>query len=1694
MSDTTVLEVKLDDLGTIEKADKKLKNFRGTFDSLDKQVSKGLGGGKGSSGWKKATMGTTEYDIARGSAGATGASGRDFANQARGLDGLVRLYATYAANVFAAGAAFRALSEAADTTNMIEGMNQLGAASGIALGTIAQNLRNATDGAISMREAMEATTKGTAAGLTGKQMTDLGLVANKASKALGIGMPDAISRLTRGISKLEPELLDELGLFTKIGPATENYARSIGKTTGSLTDFERRQAFANAVLKEGIDKFSSIEIPANPYDKLSASLKDLSFKALEIVNKALVPLVNLLSQNPVALLGVLGLIGASIVKSAIPALGQYRENLQKTADASRMLFGAMHRDMTQKYIDMAKVAGTNAEKAFKKLPATIDKVSALSKDATTFSKTAKTDYAALAGKDPFALTTAEIASLDRRASDLAKRNSEEAARLKAHVAQLKAIRAGAKDAGSIASEVLIKGTESGLTTPGSNDIINKRILNKLSSDTIRVTTAETQAIYGSRAAYTKLNEEIAKARAGTLVVQTGTNKDGSAITQQAPKITALQAGLTRTSGTIGIVAQKIGSLVSAFGAWGVAIGALIGAFALLDSWFTKTEKEVDAFNKAMQTTSDAVDNSKRTLIALARQPGIATASIQGFFALSNASNTTTDAIETQIDATKALLKGLQNSAWDRAIDNVKGLFNKDINSDSAKNLAETVQQQVQIFRAAGMGEQAEADFKKAIGVNSLDLVTVAERFKTSTSAQDEFKKSNKALAVDLAEGSADLQNFKTATENVTKAYDEFIQSTASSNPLFKVGAALEDLSVTMDKITNQSLVRMNAAFNDLASNPKKIAQFGPEFVAQFVTIRAQFKSTLEEYSAYSLQLANIDAEIAKRTEEKNNATGTQWYQMSWGMGIQGKGAKSAEEQRGEKTQQIQALQTAKKTIESVQLGIDTKVFGEAKDLFVKGVDASFAKGSKLIYDALGQATAKAAIIIAQAGIGALTGQRAAEASTRIKQDEIKIQMNLIQSNIELITSNTLLTATIEESNAVMALAKSQKDGDPTRVISAKESEVRAAGIFKQAMEKVSKGEIKTNNLNSMLTSDDPLANALLKQRFIKVQRETAAQEANRTTTAAQGVANTIEGRRTSVLGNLEDLNKERNLRNDILQQQQSGLDILASIDTLNSVQRTQEKIELENTVLKTKQLQEIAGYTAAINIAQDLGTEDGKKEAEFQRDLLEIVRKRQKVENDNKPISDRLRIKLAEFDVASKLNAFNEALLDQDLARLGIISSLVGFSTEQNVLATASLENKKQENKFALELRKITDEIAQLQQDTVRDNTQSIALKRTEYSLVTQRQEKEKDNKGLQDQLKLLEARFTLEQKLAGFAKTTADAQSQQAEDELNYRKELGLVTSFDAVKEKADLDRGRIARETAQGQSEIDKQIEQRSILEKRKQDIESDGIFVATEVRKEIDEMTRSITAQSTALEATNKQKLNAVDLNEKLGSKMTGFSKIVENSFQSMGDALADFAKTGKLDFKGLVDQMLLDLLRFEMRAQMSLLFKSVGGLQGMMNMLLGVGPITADPSRLVDLVGGSVMNNSLAKGGVYDAGLKMYAKGGMFTNSVVDQPTLFKFAKGTGLMGEAGPEAIMPLKRDSNGNLGVRSGGSGGNVDVVVNNYGNERATTKETTDSRGNRRIEVIVGDMVASEVARPGSSVQQSLAGSFNNKPALARR
>ena len=77
----------------------------------------------------------------------------------------------------------------------------------------------------------------------------------------------------------------------------------------------------------------------------------------------------------------------------------------------------------------------------------------------------------------------------------------------------------------------------------------------------------------------------------------------------------------------------------------------------------------------------------------------------------------------------------------------------------------------------------------------------------------------------------------------------------------------------------------------------------------------------------------------------------------------------------------------------------------------------------------------------------------------------------------------------------------------------------------------------------------------------------------------------------------------------------------------------------------------------------------------------------------------------------------------------------------------------------------------------------------------------------------------------------------------------------------------------------------------------------------------------------------------------------------------------------------------------------------------------------------------MTGLFAKGGTFTSSgqVKMFAKGSAFTNSIVTSPTPFRFADGDGfgkgIMGEAGPEAVMPLKRDARGTLGIAVNGSG-----------------------------------------------------------------
>lgn len=120
--------------------------------------------------------------------------------------------------------------------------------------------------------------------------------------------------------------------------------------------------------------------------------------------------------------------------------------------------------------------------------------------------------------------------------------------------------------------------------------------------------------------------------------------------------------------------------------------------------------------------------------------------------------------------------------------------------------------------------------------------------------------------------------------------------------------------------------------------------------------------------------------------------------------------------------------------------------------------------------------------------------------------------------------------------------------------------------------------------------------------------------------------------------------------------------------------------------------------------------------------------------------------------------------------------------------------------------------------------------------------------------------------------------------------------------------------------------------------------------------------------------------------------------------------------------------------------------------------------------------------------------LHANGGVFSNGIYSSPTMFAFAKGGkfGVMGEAGPEAVMPLTRGPDGSLGVRAdGGSAAPVIVNVINNSNAQAKTEQRQTSQG-VEIDVLIDEMVAEKMGRPGTSSNNALR-AFNNQKLVAR-
>ena len=199
--------------------------------------------------------------------------------------GIVAIYATIAAQIFAVSAAYQFLKSSMETRNLMAAQEAFGAVTGTAYRTLTHEIQAATNGMLGFKEAASGAAIGVASGLTASQLGSLGKAATDASLALGRDLTDSFNRLIRGVTKAEPELLDELGIVLRLENATEKYAGTVGKTREQLNAYERTQAVLNDVLDQAETKYGKIqEIMGGDAFKLGQLTKEIDDMVLVFQN------------------------------------------------------------------------------------------------------------------------------------------------------------------------------------------------------------------------------------------------------------------------------------------------------------------------------------------------------------------------------------------------------------------------------------------------------------------------------------------------------------------------------------------------------------------------------------------------------------------------------------------------------------------------------------------------------------------------------------------------------------------------------------------------------------------------------------------------------------------------------------------------------------------------------------------------------------------------------------------------------------------------------------------------------------------------------------------------------------------------------------------------------------------------------------------------------------------------------------------------------------------------------------------------------------------------------------------------------------------------------------------------------------------------------------------------------------------
>lgn len=943
---------------------------------------------------------TKNYKKNRGITGS-GSAAKDFGRQASGLGGLVHVYATFAANIYALSTAFTKLKEAADTSNMSKGLDQLGTTSGRNLNALAKQLVAAADGAVSLKEAMAATASASAGGLDGGQLLRLTNVAKNASQALGRDMPDALNRLTRGITKIEPELLDELGILVKVDMANQNYARSLGKTAASLTDLEKRQAFATEAITQGERKFNSIKLDSNPYTKLQATMADSFQVGLELLNKVLLPIASILSSNPIALGASLAALATILIKQALPGITEWRAGIKAAANDADIAaknsaeLAAAMRAKTTAGIKEALDARLRDQRL------NADQIIQIEREKIKAGLTKgglgpKTQTFAKFNVDPQELSKGDFDQLSTyisRREGLVKKH--QANLLLAETAGDKAV-LESKIATSTAQIAILKATHAeALTAARTATALEAQI--ELDSVTYKEALNKREVLSYSQSRIQKEAIAAASRKKMADIVQMSSElskSEGFSTVFSAGKAAVAEAGIT------GIAKATTLTKVALVGMASAAKGALstlmvwLGPVLIaieLASWaidkFSGNTKKVEVLNESLKTLASTSEHVGKVLQEISEKDPMQQLSVSSISAKSNAMSELSSNLQKVVKDFEAAT--LATTRFGGMVDTVKKLWGGDLKTKMSEGLAQSIVKAVELADGA-VKETLISSVSDILNTTDLTVDNIEDKISSSnnlTAVYLRLATAQEQAAAATKKHSSSLENLKESLSTTAKSANDLMTSLAPSDNFSKYALSVIRSSIAMkDSISNTETAysALLAIMSDSSNLSALDGDAKTKLISDSTKLASRYSEEIDLLTKYNKERTK-SVEINKKIIDQSNTPTSAKLDAKKANEVMQKDISKSEER-------IEVLNKKRNT--------------DSVAIVSEAVKSSIAFGAKLLETSVNNSFKQAALTVAKAAAAGLQGPGAAKVALELKNRELALQRDRINSEISLVISQS----------------------------------------------------------------------------------------------------------------------------------------------------------------------------------------------------------------------------------------------------------------------------------------------------------------------------------------------------------------------------------------------------------------------------------------------------------------------------------------------------------------------------------------------------------------------------------------------------------------------------------------------------------------------------------------------------------------